>query len=125
MQEHGFENNPKAFAAHIDVDYAMLYNFISERTPRPQFMLLNAILQAFPGTNLNWFYGIEQEGALFDNYKPRNNYANMAQEELLLRNQKADNMILKLLEENNMLKDKIIKLQDTLNHVLSSIKQIL
>lgn len=125
MQEHGYHNNPKAFAEHINVDYSLLYNFISERTPRPQFILLHAVLNAFPGTNLNWFYGIYEEESLFGDYKPGAIHPSMSQEELLSRNQKADNLILKLLDENNQLKDKVIKLQDTLNSVLSSIKQIL
>lgn len=109
MQEHGFDNNPKAFADHIGVEYLTVYNFVSSRSSRPKLFMLKKILEAFPEQDLTWFFAVPGYESAFKAYKPLSKKAPLSVEELLLRNTKADNMILKLMKENSELKDKLIE----------------
>lgn len=120
MQEQGFENNPKAFAEQVDVEYLMLYNFISSRSSRPKLLMLRKILMAFPAYSATWFFGVQDMEALFGEYKPMLAVPTLSPEAQQERNRRADQLIMRLLEENNQLKNKLIDAHNVQKRVMDA-----
>lgn len=120
MQEQGFENNPKAFAEQVDVEYLMLYNFISSRSSRPKLLMLRKILLAFPSYSTAWFFGVQDADALFEDYRPMLGTPSLSQEAMEARSRKADQLILRLIDENNQLKNKLIDAHNVQKRVMDA-----